>query len=49
MDTSDINKDNSYIEFMSNSNNIPDELKDLPIKIDDLIDTPPSAMVKTHV
>ena len=47
--TRDINKDNSYIEFMSNPNSIPDELKDLPIKIDDLIDTPPSAMKKTHV
>lgn len=34
---------------MSNPDNIPDELKDLPIKIDDLIDTPPSAMKKTHV
>lgn len=44
----DINKDNSYIEFMSNPNNIPDELKDLPIRIDDLINTPPSAMKKTH-
>lgn len=31
MDTSNINKDNSYIEFMSNPNNIPDELKDIPI------------------
>lgn len=29
--TRDINKDNSYIEFMSNPNSIPDELKDLPI------------------
>jgi hypothetical protein len=43
-----INKDNSYIEFMSNPNNIPEELKDLPIRINDLIDTPPSAMKKTH-
>ena len=44
----EISKDNSYIEFMSNPNKIPEELKDFPIKINDLIDTPPSAMKKTH-
>lgn len=44
-----INKDNSYIEFTTDPDNIPDDIKDLPVKIDDLVDMPINYMKKSFV